>query len=716
MAVTVGQSQDVPLALTDARGEATVGLTSDQSLVYQAVASGSPVAGAWLWVQPSAASGGWTIGPGTWKATSASDGSFFIAGVASGHAYSLHAEANGYARRTLAIPAAPEGATRDTVRVILVRGQRVHGIIADTQGAPIPGTEVALQPVAETGDGGYSWDTTARKTSVTDARGAFEFPGTHAGRHELTANHPNHVSVLATAFDVPSGEGAEDVGTLTLEVGAAIEGVVRDFHRRPVGGAQVKVHQNNIDQRRPHDPEIRTAVTDKDGTFRIGELRADLADLVVEAEGYERFEMTAVRPRAGGLIEVQLGEGARLVGRVLDADGEGVANAYIWLSLERNPSIGRTAWSTDPRRHEARTDGDGRFHFDAVGAGPWSVEVGGEQLAEDVGAIRLRPGEEREIELRLRAQGRLAGVVTDTYGAPVAGAEVLVQTLDPTGQLTGTHHGARADAGGAYEVGRVPSGPARVVARHPDYRDGVAEVGIERGRNEVDLKLQPGWQISGTVSTAGGEPVPLARVEAHPVEQGSRPTPRPGCGRAPRRFHDRVAARVVGATGKRPEAAAVSAPGPGCQSRRAGSCLCDRNDARSKGQSPFFSLPRSGARRSRWTLWGRSRKPSEPSTNSIRSPGPTPRASSTRAGNVTWRFEVILTIMGAHRMRLAPRNRSSPRVAADVCEIYAGSCRSGHIPSSRFRPPRLRPRAAKATQGPSTVASPRNRSGGSRSA
>ena len=644
VAVTVGENQDVPLALTDARGEATVGLTSDQSLVYQAVAedrslartaplgpeagdagaprtvevklkppaeiagrvtdaatgspvagamvwnrpgeqtqsgptgafllrawlyrgqaqvgivadgyqattamvtadrlrsadgvdialtpsallsgnvvdaSGSPVAGAWLWVQPSAASGGWTIGPGAWKATSASDGSFFIAGVASGHAYNLHAEANGYARRTLAIPAAPEGATRDTVRVILVRGRRVHGIIADPQDAPIPGAEVALQPVAATGDGGYSWDATARKTSVTDARGAFEFPGTRAGRHELTANHPDHVRVLATAFDVPSGEGAEDVGTLTLEVGAAIEGIVRDFQRRPVAGAQVKVHQDNIDHRRPHHPEIGAAVTDTDGTFRIGGLRAEPANLVVEAEGYERFEMAAVRPQAGSLIEVQLGEGARLVGRLLDADGEGVANAYIWLRLERNPSISRTAWSTDPRRHEARTDGDGRFHFDAIGAGPWSVEVGGEQLTEDVGAIRLRPGEEREIELRLRAQGRLAGVVTDTYGAPVAGAEVLVQTLDPTGQLTGTHHGARADAGGAYEAHRVPSGPARVVARHPDYRDGVREVVIKPGTNEVDLELRPGWEISGSVTSADGLPVALARVEAHPVEQGS---------------------------------------------------------------------------------------------------------------------------------------------------------------------------------------------------
>ena len=56
------------------------------------------------------------------------------------------------------------------------------------------------------------------------------------------------------------------------------------------------------------------------------------------------------------------------------------------------------------------------------------------------------------------------------------------------------------------------------MARHPDYRDAVVEVVIESGTNEVDLKLQPGWEISGTVTTAAGAPVPFARVEAHPVE------------------------------------------------------------------------------------------------------------------------------------------------------------------------------------------------------
>lgn len=486
-------------------------------------AVGRPIAGASLWIEPTGRRGVWRIGPGAGNAVSAADGSFFLAGVESGQPYRLNAAATGYAPGTLAIPATPDGSTREPVRVALTRGQLVHGVVADNRGVPIPGAEVALLPVAATGDGGYSWNHAARKTISTDARGAFEFAHTAPGRHELTASHPDRVSVEALAFEVPQAEGTKDVGTIMLDVGAAVEGVVRDFRRRPVAGAQVSVFQVSIDHRRSFEPVVRTAVTEADGAFRVDGLRAQPADLVVEAEGHERFEMAAVDPQAGRLFEVRLGQGARLVGRVLDASGDGVAHASIWLRPDHGPGLGRRAWSPRAHGHQTTTDGHGRFRFrfESLGAGPWSVEVGGERLAEDIGSIRLQPDEEREIELRLRGQGRLAGVVTDPYGDPVAGAEIIVQTLDPAGRLTSTRHGARTDAGGTYEVHRVPSGRAQLIARHPDYRDGVVEVSIERGMNEVDFQLQPGMELAGAVATADGAPVAFARVEAHPVESGS---------------------------------------------------------------------------------------------------------------------------------------------------------------------------------------------------
>ncbi len=482
-------------------------------------ASGSSVAGAWLRIEPLAGSGGLSIGLGGWEAVSAYDGSFLIAGAASGYAYRLHVEAAGYAGTTLAVPAVPEGEAREDVRVVLTRGQNVRGIATDAQGTPISNVEVALLAVARARNGGYSWNSAGRRTTSTDADGAFQFSGTRAGRYELTANHPDHVSVPTIALDVPSGEGTKNVGVLTLDAGTPVEGVVRDFSGDPVGGARVSAHQENTFHRRLRDPGVKAAVTGADGRFRIGGLKAAPVDLVVEAEGYARFDMTALRPQGGSLVEVQLSEGALLAGRVVSADSQGTANAFVVLNLDHNAIAPPGVWSPLRSGHHTRTDAEGRFHFGSLGPGPWSLQVAGEHLAEDVGAIRLRPGEEREIEVHLRVQSRIAGVVVDSSGAPVTGAEVIVQSLDPAGDPESTDSSLVTDAGGGYEASRVPPGTARIVARHPAYQDGAREVEIGPGTNEVNLELPFGWEISGSVTTAGGTRVALASVEAHPLEE-----------------------------------------------------------------------------------------------------------------------------------------------------------------------------------------------------
>ncbi len=481
-------------------------------------ASGRPLAGVRLWVEPFGGTPG--IGPGGREATSAFDGSFFIAGAAAEHTHRLHVELSGYPARTLEIPAAPAQAAREDVRVVLRRGRSVLGIITDSRGVPIPNTEVALVPVAWSRDGSYSWNSFLRRTSGTDAHGRFEFSGTPAGRFELTANNPDHGSLPAVVFEAPSGEGSKNLGTLTLDAGTPVEGVVRDFNGDPVAGARVRAHQPGaLHPQFFFDPNARPAVTDAGGTFRIGGLRTEPADLVVEAEGYARFDMIAVRPQAGKLVEIRLREGARLAGRVVSADGQGAADASVVLNLDHSPTTRPSVWRPLRSGHHARTDANGRFHLSSLGPGPWSVQVLDEDLAEEAGAIRLRPGEEREIELHLRVRSRLVGTVIDPSGAPVTGAEVIVQSLDPAGDPESTDSSPVTDAGGGYEASRVAPGPARIVARHPAWRDGVREVVIGPGTNEVNLEVFPGWEISGAVTTAGGTGVALARVEAEPLDE-----------------------------------------------------------------------------------------------------------------------------------------------------------------------------------------------------
>ena len=82
-----------------------------------------------------------------------------------------------------------------------------------------------------------------------------------------------------------------------------------------------------------------------------------------------------------------------------------------------------------------------------------------------------------------------------------------------------------------------------------------------------------------------------------------------------------------------------------CQSRNEVACGCVLKASKSNGSWSSGILSRNGARRVRFILRGRKIKPSGDSTISSWSPGCAPNASSTRAGNVTCRFDVILTSM-----------------------------------------------------------------------
>ena len=175
VAVTVGENQDVPLALTDAHGEATVGLTSDQSLVYQAVAedrslartaplgpeagdnaprsvevrleppaeiagrvtdaaTGSPVAGAMVWNRPGE------------QTQSGPTGAFLLrAWLYRGQAQ-VGIVADGY-QATTAMVTAERLRSADGVDIALTPSALLSGKVVDASGSPVASAWLWVQPV-----------------------------------------------------------------------------------------------------------------------------------------------------------------------------------------------------------------------------------------------------------------------------------------------------------------------------------------------------------------------------------------------------------------------------------------------------------------------------------------------------------------------------------------------------------------------------------------
>ena len=124
-------------------------------------------------------------------------------------------------------------------------------------------------------------------------------------------------------------------------------------------------------------------------------------------------------------------------------------------------------------------------------------------------AIDLSQGEVRETELRLQATDQLTVRVTSHFGELVANAHVRV---GPEGAAWPPAFG-RTDASGR-AVLQTGSGAAEVAVSHSVLPARSRSVMLEPGVAEIHMRLDPGWEIRGTVRSVDGLPVPGAVVEA----------------------------------------------------------------------------------------------------------------------------------------------------------------------------------------------------------
>lgn len=178
-------------------------------------------------------------------------------------------------------------------------------------------------------------------------------------------------------------------------------------------------------------------------------------------------------------------ETASIGGRVVGADGNGVASARVELSSEGSRIPGRST----------SADESGDYKFLNVASGRYSLQIssrGFQQLA--LGPIEVAPGENRLIppvtlpigelakcsdspvvtSIRLLSSGVHLGALRGRVGVePSPGkpgnpkaANVTVNLMSLNGQVVGT---ARTDLGGEFELESIPPGFYRVVIGHPGF-------------------------------------------------------------------------------------------------------------------------------------------------------------------------------------------------------------------------------------------------------
>lgn len=348
----------------------------------------------------------------------------------------------------------------------------IHGLVTDDEGDPISGARVAPTDEAQ--------------ATTTDIGGAYSLVLTVDGRPRTRSIRFTKAGYHARTLGVPQSE-LQDTTAHRLDAqldetgrGAPVYGTVMAEDGRPVARARVQLSSRSLQR-------SYQAVTASDGSFIIDDAEAgDDYRLWVRAKAdyqdyLERGLQVAPRGLSLTVLLEPLGT-ASLHGRMTDASGWPVPRYTLWM------------WNSAPgadRSLPVTGDRDGRFRVDQIPAGEVTFGSQGDPQFS-IGVIQLEPGTIAEADLVLDwGDEQLAGLVLDSAGAPVSGAEVKLlwwgQALDV---LSRSKRRTVTDGGGYFLFSRLGPGAHTVVVSARGYRAVRREALPTGPGGEVVIQLQ----------------------------------------------------------------------------------------------------------------------------------------------------------------------------------------------------------------------------------
>ncbi|HAK93798.1 MAG TPA: hypothetical protein DCM87_01995 [Planctomycetes bacterium] len=456
-------------------------------------------------------------------------------------------------------------------------GDWIEGVVSDQRGRPMAGARVlALVSRPMRGPMGGGEELVDQTASGRDGFFRLTVP---PGMYRVSASARGCLE--ASAHDVASG--TRDLA-LVLPPSAGVLVTVTDASRKPLAGARVSLYLGETFPGRggpggrgfggpggrgfggpggeaftrlmqsPHE----RGETGKDGTCRFVDVLQAVFTVFIERAGFVSESRRGRIEGASAAVEVavELQAGVVLAGVVLDPKGAPVSGAFVAAGEFRPEDAERRQAFERMRRGRGQdggnaapaetpgaaprpepvalfdvsaaveTDKAGRFSFDTLRAGQYSISVQADRYAP-FRADGVEAGQPRELRITLEKGGTLAGrVVARGSGQPVPGAviEARASRFDM--------RRARTDDDGAFALSGFHPGPIESLqVRAQGFTAAVLEnVAIAPGEetHEELIELTPSASISGTIRSRSGEPVRNARIVASPVredEQGGRMRP-----------------------------------------------------------------------------------------------------------------------------------------------------------------------------------------------
>ena len=205
---------------------------------------------------------------------------------------------------------------------------------------------------------------------------------------QLVVDVPGYAPVVRTLRVAPGKE--VDLGTVTLDAGHDVDGVVVTPEGVPIPNAAVHAAGDRATDR-----------TARDGGFHLTRLPAGPVDLVVAAEGYLTLadvEILVGAPRKEPLRLV-LHRASVVRAKVERPDGKPAAGERLVVM----PVLDDAEHRLDPDQRAFRTEEDGTFVV-SLPPGPYRIEAQEGDRWVLLGEITLAEGEHRDLSLRLPAR------------------------------------------------------------------------------------------------------------------------------------------------------------------------------------------------------------------------------------------------------------------------------------------------------------------------
>jgi Carboxypeptidase regulatory-like domain/PDZ domain len=396
-------------------------------------------------------------------------------------------------------------------------GGVVEGRVVDPDGRPVPSATVtALRQLRQWKRGDPApvmpapGPASALPATTTASDGTFRLEVASSGSFVLGALAAGFTGTFRAGIDVERGARVTGVELKLGQGGAVLSGRFLDAGGGPIPGGRLRASgfqgSGANGGQLAGTPYAFEAPADGQGRYRV-QLPPARYSLEAQADGYAPArDFTDLAGNESK--DFRLDPAARIAGRLVTAgDQRPVAGAEIRAqSSERR---------FDVRISPVTSDGDGKFHFDALPGGSFLVSARKDDMVGTLAQpLTIAAGGQSDVEIIMSVGLAFSGMVKSVDGKPVAGAQISlrVQTPGQGGPLNDPISG-RGDAAGRFRIAGLLPGNYMIIAsaegRAPKMEPLSLQASLAR-----DLVLEGTTGVSGVVLTSNGQPAPGAEIEA----------------------------------------------------------------------------------------------------------------------------------------------------------------------------------------------------------